>query len=253
MGFCRALTGCSLADAVYGLRWFISRLVVGYRLFLTALGFSAGMLGCSSSDVQPVMSNVPPPDFSGYWEVDYARSDSIQNQLNSTFREVQREIRRRNESAEKGSPYHGTRLGDVDTLFALAKMAELVAEPTLLEIEQDTQWIRIERENSFALICSLDVTGDETSRLGREICWWDGQQWHFVIQLPDGLNVAHRFTRSGDGNSLAQRTKLSDPRTGHDFVISQVFGRYDPTKRGYSCIETLSRGRVCTTEDVDLE
>lgn len=225
----------------------------GYRALVAGGFFSAILLGCGGNDVQPAMSDIPAPDFSGHWEVDYARSDSVQNQLNSTFREVRREIRRRNEAAEKSVPYHGPALGDVDTLFALARMAELVVEPTLLEINQDTQWIRIERENSFALICSLEVMREEVSLLGRETCWWDGQQWHFVIQLPDGLNVAHRFTRSEDGYSLAQRTRLSDPRTGHDFVVSQVFGRYDPAERGYTCTETLSRGRVCTTEDVNAE
>jgi len=67
------------------------------------------------------------------------------------------------------------------------------------------------------------------------------------------LNVAHRFTRSDDGNSLAQRTRLSDPGTGHDFVVTKIFGRYDPAERGYTCTETLSRGRVCTTERVGVE
>jgi len=226
---------------------------VSRPLVFTLLGLLAALHGCGSSDVQPEMSAIPPPDFSGHWEVDYARSDSVQNQVNSTFREVQREIRRRNAAVEKGVSYQGPSVGNVDTLYALAKMADLVVEPALLEIDQDKQWIRIERENSFALVCSLKATRDEANLLGREICWWDGQQWQFVIQLPDGLNVAHRFTRSDDGNSLAQRTRLSDPRTGHDFVVTQIFGRYDPTKRGYTCTETLSRGRVCTTENVGVQ
>ena len=223
------------------------------RGVFAVLGVLAMLHGCSTNDAQPEMSTIPPPDLSGHWEVDYARSDSVQNQVNSTFREVQREIRRRNAAAEKGVSYQGPAIGNIDTIFALAKMAELVVEPGLLEIDQDTQWIRIERENSFALVCSLEATRDEANRLGREICWWDGQQWHFVVQLPDGLNVAHRFTRSDDGNSLAQRTRLSDPGTGHDFVVTKIFGRYDPADRGYTCTETLSRGRVCTTERVGVE
>jgi len=225
----------------------------GRRLLLIAIFLAAALAACGTNNTPPAMSAVPAPDFSGHWEVDYGRSDSVQNQLNSTFREVQREMRRRSEAAEKGTPYHGPGLGDVDTLFALASMAELVVEPALLEIDQDTQRIRIQRENSFALICSLETTGEDVNRLGRETCWWDGQQWHFVIQLPDGLNVAHRFTRSEDGNSLAQRTRLSDPDTGHDFVVSQIFARYDPAGRGFSCVKTLSRGRVCTTEGVQGE
>ena len=45
----------------------------------------------------------PLPDLSGHWEVDYARSDSVQTQLNASFREVQRELRRRREAAERGA------------------------------------------------------------------------------------------------------------------------------------------------------
>ncbi len=241
------------ADTRVGEHCGLEKAAVPHGSALTALVLFAILHGCGGNDLQPEMSAVPAPDFSGHWEVDYARSDSVQNQLNSTFREVQREIRRRNDAAEKGASYHGPALGNVDTLFALAKMAELVVEPALLHIDQDARWIRIERENSFALVCSLEAAQNEANRLGREICWWDGQQWNFIIQLPDGLNVAHRFTRSGDGNSVAQRTRLSDPGTGHDFVVTRIFGRYDPAQRGYSCTETLSRGRVCTTENIETE
>ena len=249
MGYCGALTHCGNTHAV-SRREIPSGFIPSRLSLLAALTVAASMFGCSANEAQPVMSDRPVPDFSGHWEIDYARSDGVQNQLNTTFREVQREIRRRNEAAERGAAYQGPPLGDLDTLFALARMAELVVEPTLLEIGQDSRWITIERENSFALVCSLNKTAEEVSRLGKELCWWDGQEWHFIIQLPDGLTVAHGFIRSKDGESLAQRTRLSDPKSGRDFVVSQIFSRYDPKKRGYTCTETLSRGRVCTTENV---
>ena len=44
----------------------------------------------------------PVPDLSGHWEVDYARSDSVQTQLNSTFRDIQRQAQRQRDAAEKG-------------------------------------------------------------------------------------------------------------------------------------------------------
>ena len=69
----------------------------------------------------------PLPDLSGHWEVDYARSDSVQTQLNASFREVQRELRRRREAAERGASYQGPPMGDLETLMALAKMAEPVS------------------------------------------------------------------------------------------------------------------------------
>ena len=45
-------------------------------------------------------------------------------------------------------------MGDLDTLVAVAKMAELVTEPEL-RVYQDVRRVRIERENSFALSCEL--------------------------------------------------------------------------------------------------
>ncbi|MDG2459666.1 MAG: hypothetical protein P8M73_02190 [Luminiphilus sp.] len=193
----------------------------------------------------------PTIDFSGHWEIDYARTDSVDIQLNAKFREIQRELRRRNEAAERGAPYQGSPIGDVDSLLALAKMAEMVTQSALLEVRQDDRSIWIERENSFALTCAFDDPQRAGSRLGQEICWWDGVQWHFVIDLPDGLRIKHQFSRSEDGLSLAQRTVLSNPRSGSDFAVSRVFGRYDPSGRGYTCRETLSRGKVCTTEEVE--
>ena len=116
----------------------------------------------------------PVPDLSGHWEVDYARSDSVQTQLNASFREVQRELRRRREAAERGASYQGPPMGDLDTLVAVAKMAELVTEPELLEVYQDVRRVRIERENSFALSCELAgrAVGAQPARCRAVLVGW---------------------------------------------------------------------------------
>ena len=186
--------------------------------------------------------------FAGHWEVDYARSDSIQTQLNASFREVQRELRRQREAAERGSTYQGSRIGDLDTLVALAKMAELVTDADLLKIEQDARHVRIDRENNFALVCELGGSESVLSELGAEQCWWDGGQLHFSVLMPDGLSIRHRFTLSADALSLAQRTHLMAPGVAQGLEVVRIFSRFDPSNRGYRCTETLSKGRVCTTE-----
>jgi len=206
------------------------------------------LTGCVSDAREIPSVNEPVPDFSGYWEVDYARSDSVQNQLNAAFREVQREIRRRNEAAERGTPYQGLPLGNVDQLIALAQMAELVTDSALIEVMQDTEFIRFERENSFALRCRITRASQTVSSLGSEMCWWDGEQWHFWIQLPDGLTIKHRFSRAADGQLLSQRTLVGATQTTQTFEVGRIFARYEPGQRGYHCTETLSRGKVCTTE-----
>ena len=217
---------------------------------LSALAFC--LFGCASEPTKMPTSHddAPVPDLSGHWEVDYARSDSVQTQLNASFREVQRELRRRQEAAERGASNEGPPMGDLDVLLAVAKMAELVTEPELLEVYQDVQRVRIERDNSFALSCELAGAQSVPSLLGAEQCWWDGRQLHFRVLLPDGLLIKHRFVRSADGLFLSQRTALTAPGVARDMEVIRIFSRYDPTERGYRCTETLTRGRVCTTEQV---
>ena len=212
---------------------------------LSALGF---LVSCVTVPASETSSSQPMSNLSGHWEVDYAQSESVQTQINARFREVQREMRRRQEALEKSARYQIQPVGDVDTLIALAKMAELITEPPVLNIQQDQRWLRIERDNSFALICRFDESSAVVSQLGAERCWWDGQQWHFVVQLPEGLVVEHRFIISEDREALAQRTVMSVNGTGTKLEVMRVFARYDNTKRGYRCTDTLSKGLVCTTE-----
>ena len=222
----------------------------GAALKFALSALAACLFGCASepASIPTTHYEAPVPDLSGHWEVDYARSDSVQTQLDAFFREVQRELRRRREAAERGANYQGAPVGDLDTLVAVAKMAELVTEPELLEVYQDVRRIRVERENSFALSCELVGAQSVPSLLGAEQCWWDGHQLHFRVLLPDGLLIKHRFVRSADGLSLSQRTALTAPGVARDMEVVRIFSRYDPMERGYRCTETLTRGRVCTTE-----
>ena len=121
-------------------------------------------------------------------------------------------------------------------------------KPELLEVYLDVRRVRIQRENSFALSCELAGAQSVPSLLGAEQCWWDGHQLHFRVLLPDGLLIKHRFVRSADGLSLSQRTALTAPGVARDMEVVKIFSRYDLGERGYRCTETLTRGRVCTTE-----
>lgn len=228
----------------------LSGVAAGRRPLL--LLYLASLIGCVSESTPVSSSSRPMSDLSGQWEVDYAKSDSIQTQINARFREVQREMRRRQDAMERGVSYQGQPVGDVDTLIALAKMAELVTESSVLDIEQNSRWLRIEREDSFALSCQLQGEVEPVSSLlGGEQCWWDGHQWHFLVQLPDGLMIEHRFVISEDNEALAQRTVMGMAGSATRLEVVRIFSRYDATSRGYRCTETLSKGRVCTTEAVD--
>jgi hypothetical protein len=126
-----------------------------------------GLCGCGASTTpQQSPADTPVADFSGHWEVDYARSDSVQTQLNSTFRDIQRQARRQRDAAERGMTVQGPPLGDVDTVLALAKMAELVTASDLLVVDQDIAFVRIDRENSFALVCDIRGGSDSHHAIG---------------------------------------------------------------------------------------
>ena len=42
---------------------------------------------------------------------------------------------------------------------------------------------------------------------------------------------------------------LTAPGVTRDMEVVKIFSRYDRGERGYRCTETLTRGRVCTTEE----
>ena len=210
--------------------------------FLETLSGCAGPLSLKEEDLASL------PDFSGHWEIDYSQSDSVQNQLSAAFRQVQRDFRLRQEAAEKGTPYQGLELGNIDDMLALAKIAELITDFQLLEVYQDSTTVRIKRGDSFSLICSLDPIGYVDSYLGREHCRWDGSQLHFLVHPSNQFSISHQFTLAPEGLRLAHKTLVSAPASRGEFAITRVFSRFDPSNRGYSCTETLSKGLVCTTE-----
>jgi hypothetical protein len=209
------------------------------------------LVACQSSAPAPVRyAPAKPVDMTGDWEVDYARSDNVQRQLNSLFRQLQQEIDRRNRAAERGQTYSGPALSSGRDLIALAEMAEIITAPELLEVVQTDNEIRLKRENSFALICVVDRPAPIVTQtpFGSEQCGWDGHQLFFDIALPDGLQIRHRITRSSLADSLIMQTAVYSPTVSQPFTVSRVYNRYNPDKAGYRCTQTLTRGTVCTTE-----
>ena len=61
------------------------------------------LAGCAQERVEGSITRIATPvDMSGHWEVDYARSDNFQDQLNLVSRRIQREAARRAKLAEEG-------------------------------------------------------------------------------------------------------------------------------------------------------
>ncbi len=222
------------------------------RLILSTL-LIATLAACQSEGPAPSRyAPAKPVDMTGNWEVDYARSDNIQQQFNGIMRQLQKEAERRAKAAERGQNYGGPMTSGRD-LVALAEMAETITAPQLLEVVQTENEVRVKRENSFALICVVDRPAPVITQtpFGTEQCGWDGHQLFFDISLPDGLHIRHRLTRSALADSLVVQTAVYSPTVQQPFVVNKVYNRFDPSKAGYRCTQTLTKGTVCTTEKTE--
>ena len=223
-------------------------------------GLFALTLGCSSDPVKQEITRVASPiDMTGHWEMDYAKSDNLQDQLNAVARQIRREAARREQLAKEGRGFAGGPLPGRRDLITLARLAEIITEPTLLEVVQAAGRIRVKRENSFALVCETPIAetaGSQTNTpgisvttdlLGEQRCGWDGSQLFFMLSLQEGMEVTHRLSRSKAGGELLLVTSVETPDTKFPLIVSQYFKRYDPESLGFICERSLTKGTICTT------
>lgn len=186
-------------------------------------------------------------DFSGSWEKDFARSDRWEEEVQRTIDQLNREAQmqqRRSDSSSIGisNPRRGA--GNV---IANARLAELISRQTTMRITQTADEVRIERQGDAALVCSTanNVEDTFTSAHGTEYCGWDRLQLVFEIVLSAGVLISHRFSVDTDGQTLSMLTTVSD-RNSVPFNLIQFYNKYDAPEDNYDCVQTLSRGLVCS-------
>lgn len=220
---------------------------MGFTTLITLLVFVAG---CNTDPVKQEITRVASPvDMTGHWELDYAKSDNLQDQLNSVARQIRREAARREQLAKEGRGFAGGPLPGRRDLITLARLAEIITEPTLLEVIQAEGRMRVKRDNSFALVCETDgsTISVTTDLLGEQRCGWDSSQLFFMLNLQEGMEVTHRLSRSGEGDVLLLVTSVETPGTSLPLIVSQFFTRYDPEDLGFRCERSLTKGKICTT------
>lgn len=209
------------------------------------------LIACSSTEAPlPRERTSAAVDFSGAWEVDFSQSENIRDSFDALLRELQRQVERQNRGMKQGGGSLSVNANSGASLYALARMAEVVTEPQLLNISQSMTDVTVKREGSFALDCEFHPgqLDRRDSPLGRELCGWDDHQLVFQLYLPDGLSVYHRMTLDPGGDRLHIATTLRSDQVSWPFNVDRVYRRYDPNSGGIRCKQTLSKGKVCTTE-----
>jgi hypothetical protein len=220
---------------------------------------SALLCACGSPAPKPAVlqgANSQAVNFGGSWEMDYSMSDNTQEKLDYIVRDLNRDAKRR---AQQGNMQQGGYGGGVvvtgsgnsgSSILGLVRMADLITQSPLLEITQDTNNIRMEREQDFDLTCEFypgELSKVETP-FGTEICGWNGHQLVFKLLLPDGLSIQHIMTMGAAGQKLNIATTVVTRQVSFPFVLNRVYNRFEPGESGYKCEVTLTRGTVCTTE-----
>ncbi len=195
-----------------------------------------------------------PADFSGSWERDYSRGDSINGVLNGLFYELNRRAAQRHANDPRfGGSQPSISKRDAESLVALARLAELITRPDVLTISQSDVEISIARKDDFAMSCEFHagVAKGTISDYGTEVCGWDGQQLISHLILPEGLNIVHRFALSRDGDRMRVTTTVSSGTSRLPFTINRYYMQFEAPTSDFNCIETLSMKRVCSTGELN--
>jgi len=203
-------------------------------------------------------------DFSGSWEKDFRRSDNWEDELSRTLRIRQESATRQQSSpgSSSGRSALPISIGNVNlprsrgrgaNIVDLARLAEYISRHSLIDIIQTRDEISIERNGEAALICGVEYKLQQTfaNEHGVEVCAWEGQQLIFQITLPDDLIIIHRFTVSSNQRVLNLLTSIFS-KGGEPFNLIQAFNKYEAPRDEFNCIQTLSRGQVCSQAGTDL-
>ena len=194
-----------------------------------------------------------PANFEGSWERDYSRGEDMNGALRAAWYELSRTIPDQYYGS-RGPVQQGPSQQDVNSLMALARLAEAITRSDVLTIFQDDHEVRVEREDDFALLCGFfnGQAKPTESEFGREVCGWSGSNLVSNMTLPDGLQIVHRFTVSDDHQNLRVITTLSSKYAKVPFTINRFYRRFERPTSNFNCIETLTMKRVCSTGELEL-
>jgi len=191
-----------------------------------------------------------PANFSGSWQRNYARDDEVNAVLRDAYNRLIRTSPDQRRAAGSGTDPSTSK--QMDSLLALARLAELITRPDVLTISQTRHEISIARKDDFDMLCAFydGVAKAIENDNGTEICGWDGRQLVSNLVLQGGLQVTHRFTISTDGQQMRVVTTVSSTTSRIPFTLRRFYSKFERSTSGFNCIETFSMKRVCSTTEI---
>jgi len=185
-------------------------------------------------------------DFSGHWELDYQLSDHPNEKIHQVYVEkrsaLERELQRQGNRRLMVDP----QVLNLSSIVGLGRLAERIAQATVLEIRQREGHIVIERNDDFALTCDFGDMHPRPSVIGAEACGWDEDQLIFEISLPDGLNVHHKLSIASDRSRLNIATTVRVAGLRFPFTLNRVYMPFEPGEGMYHCEYTIARQTTCS-------
>ncbi len=191
-----------------------------------------------------------PANFGGSWQRNYARDDEVNAVLRDAYNRLIRSLPDQRRPANLGADASASK--QMDSILALARLAELITRPDVLTISQTRHEISIARKDDFDMLCAFydGVAKAIENDNGTEICGWDGRQLVSNLVLQGGLQVTHRFTISTDGQQMRVVTTVSSTTSRIPFTLRRFYSKFERPTSGFNCIETFSMKRVCSTTEI---
>jgi len=192
-----------------------------------------------------------PANFSGSWQRNYVRDDEVNAVLRDGYNRLVRTLPDQRRPAIAGTDTSASK--QMDSLHALARLAELITRPDVLTISQTKHEISIARKDDFAMLCTFydGVAKAVENNNGTEICGWDDRQLVSNLVLQGGLQVTHRFTISTDGQQMRVVTTVSSTTSRLPFTLRRFYTKFQRPTSSFNCIETFSMKRVCSTTEIE--
>lgn len=186
-------------------------------------------------------------DFSGSWELDYQLSDHTNEKIRWLYIQAKAEAEKQVERARRDRYFRmDPQYANFQAVIGLGRLAEKIAQATVLTIEHADDHIVINRNDDFALICDFKDTEPVESPFGREACGWDRDQLLFELALPDGLRVLHRLSLAPDKRRMNIATTVRIDGIVYPFTLNRVYMPFEPGEGMFNCEYTIASQTTCT-------